>query len=292
MKKMEFSDQSVIGEEASKAAMIKSDDSSLPEFVKEVPLSSKAHPNGSETSVDYQWKDSKSKLFRVKRIVFRKGEILGDFYRAAIEDGLDSFCIIHNNVVYIFRKTTRDMAQSLYSSYSKFSSLLINVVGYLRSVLGNDYVISRLDRESWTFDETLSSNSGVSLLSVDSLDKKAKSNLVQKITEKISQLHSFSMILGRFTLNHIVLTRNDLFFTDLRKMRESRQKTFVIDEFKEILQYLFSNGLATRDDIYSSIAIYAGENQANLENWYREKTKKKSTDLFEVVSKLEEEVYS
>jgi hypothetical protein len=75
-------------------------------------------------------------------------------------------------------------------------------------------------------------------------------------------------------------------------MRESRQKTFVIDEFKEILQYLFSNGLATRDDIYSSIAIYAGENQANLENWYREKTKKKSTDLFEVVSKLEEEVYS
>ncbi len=272
--------------------MVKNEDPNLPEFVKEVPLSSKAHPSNTETAIDYQWRDSSSKLFRVKRIVFRKGEILGDFYRAAIEDGLDSFCIIHNNVVYLFRKTTREMAQSLYLSYSRFSSILVNVIGYLRTVLGFDYVISKLDRSSWSFDETLASGSGVSLLSIDTLNKKAKSSLVEKITEKISELHSLSMILGRFTLNNVLLTESDLFFTDLRKLRESRQKTFVVDEFKTIFQYLFSNGVATRDDVYSSVAYYAGRNQAVVEDWYKEKTRKRSKDLFEVVSKLEEEIYS
>ena len=291
MKKMEYSDQSVLGE-SSKSQMVKNEDPNLPEFVKEVPLSSKAHPSNTETAIDYQWKDSSSKLFRVKRIVFRKGEILGDFYRAAIEDGLDSFCIIHNNVVYLFRKTTREMAQSLYLSYSRFSSILVNVIGYLRTVLGFDYVISKLDRSSWSFDETLASGSGVSLLSIDTLNKKAKSSLVEKITEKISELHSLSMILGRFTLNNVLLTESDLFFTDLRKLRESRQKTFVVDEFKTIFQYLFSNGVATRDDVYSSVAYYAGRNQAVVEDWYKEKTRKRSKDLFEVVSKLEEEIYS
>jgi hypothetical protein len=81
-------------------------------------------------------------------------------------------------------------------------------------------------------------------------------------------------------------------FTDLRKLRVSRKRAFVIDEFKAILQYLFVIGVAKREDVYAAVAYYAAKNEDSCDEWYREKHGKKASDELDVVSRIEEEIYN
>jgi hypothetical protein len=270
----------------------KHDDYELPEFTKEVPTSSRKHESGDSVSQEYEWKQSRSESIRVRRIDFRKGEDgLLDLYRVAARDGADSICFMHNNSTYILRKSVKEIAQALYNAYGKIKGALESIVGYLRTVLGNDYVISKVEHESWAFDRRVAKGN-VHYVEVDSLDRNGKSRLVEMITEKLAALHAANLIIGRFTMNNILLDKSDMKFTDLRKLRVSRKRAFVIDEFKSVLQYLFAIGLATKEDVYCSIAYYAAQNEDGCSEWYQDRTGRKAPDQLDIVGKIEEEVYS
>ncbi len=292
MKKTEFA---AIQEEGDRQLSIdagKHDDYMLPEFAKEVPTSSRKSESGETVSQDYDWKQSKSESIRVKRIEFRKGEEdLLDLYRVAARDGADSICFKHNSTTYILRKTVKEIAQALYNAYGKIQGAVENIVGYLRTVIGNDYVISKVDHESWAFDKRIA-KANVHYTDVDTLDKKGKGRLVEMITEKIAELHAKNLIIGRFTMNNVLLGHDDMRFTDLRKLRVSRRRAFVIEEFKSVMQYLFAIGLASKEDVYCSIAFYAAQNEEGCREWYHDKTGTKAADSLDVVGRIEEEVYS
>lgn len=268
----------------------KQEDYALPEFTKEIPVSSKKHEGKGTKTVEYEWNKTDSPSILVKRIDFRNEEELMGLYRIAARDGADSICFSHKNSTYIMRKTAREIAMALYNAYGKIKGAVENIVGYLRTVLGNDYVISRVDGESWAFDRRIA-RSNVNYVDVDSLDETGRRRLVEMVTERIAELHSNNLIIGRFTLNNILLGENNMRFTDLRKLRISRRKSFVIDEFTSILQYLFAVGVATRDDIYCSIAYYAAQNEESCSEWYSHKQGRKASDELDVVTSIEDEVY-
>jgi hypothetical protein len=292
MKKTEFA--FVQGEEDIKSSLDagKHDDYMLPEFTREVPVSSKRRESGDTVVQDYDWKESKSESIRVKRIEFRKGEEgLLDLYRVAARDGADSISFRHNNTTYIMRRTVREIAQALYNAYGKIKGAVENIVGYLRTVLGNDYVISKVEGEAWSFDKRVSKGN-VHLSDVDALDRMGKCRLVEMITERIAELHSSNLIMGRFTMNNVLLGKEDMRFTDLRKLRVSRRKSFVIDEFKSVMQYLFAIGIASKEDVYCAIAYYAEQNGENCREWYHDRTGRKAADELDIVGKIEEDIYS
>jgi hypothetical protein len=241
--------------------------------------------------MEHEWKQSNSPSIRIRRMDFRKGESLSDLYRIAARDGADSITFRHNNTVYILRKTVKEIAQALYNAYGKIKGALENIVGYLRTMLGNDYVISKIENDAWAFDRRIAKN-GIQYTEVDSLQKNSKSRLAELVTEKIADLHAANLIIGRFTLNNILLGKNDIMFTDLRKLRVSRRRAYVIDEFKSILQYLFAIGVATREDIYACVAYYAAQNEDGCREWYADKTGRKAADQLDIVTKIEEEVYN
>ena len=112
------------------------------------------------------------------------------------------------------------------------------------------------------------------------------------VTERLAELHASNLIMGRFTLNNILLEEDDMKFTDLRKLRVSRKKSFVIDEFRGVLQYLFALGMASREDIYCSIAYYAAQNEESCNEWYHDKKGRKPSEQLDVVSAIEDDVYS
>lgn len=269
----------------------KHDDYELPEFSKEVPVSSKRGSANDSVNVEYEWKESTTEVLRVKRIDFRKGEEeLSELYRVAARDGADSICF-KSSSTYIMRKTVKEVAQALYSAYEKVKGPLENIVGYLKTVSGNFYVIAKAERDSWAFDRRIAKH-GVCLVDVDTLDRKSKSKLCEMITEAVAWLHTSNLIIGRFTLNNVILYGKELKITDLRKMRVSRRRPFVIEEFKSVMQYLFAIGVATREDVYASIAYYASQNEISCDEWYQEKTGKKASDMLDVVGKIEEGIYS
>jgi hypothetical protein len=292
MKKTEFAFVQEEGDRQLSLDAGKHDDYMLPEFTKEVPVSSRKQESGETVSQEYDWKESKSECIRVKRIDFRKGEDdLQNFYRVAARDGADSICFKHNDSTYILRKTVKEIAMALYNAYGKIRGAVENIVGFMRTALGNDYVISKVEHESWAFDKRIA-KANVHFTDVDTLDRAGKSRLVEMITEKIAELHATNLIIGRFTLNNILLGRDDMLFTDLRKLRVSRRRAFVIDEFKSVLQYLFAIGLATKEDVYCSIAYYAAQNEEGCREWYSDRTGKKASDQLDIVGRIEEDVYS
>ena len=180
---------------------------------------------------------------------------------------------------------------ALYNAYGKVKGSLENIVGYLKTVSGNFYVIAKAERDSWAFDRRIAKH-GISYVEVDTLDRKGKSKLCEMIVEATAGLHSSNLIIGRFTLNNVILHGNEMKFTDLRKLRVSRRRPFVIDEFKSIMQYLFAIGVANREDVYAAIAYYASQNEQGCNEWYEEKTGKKPADPLDVVGKIEENVYN
>jgi len=291
MKKVEYSFVQGEGDRQDSLDAIKHDDYELPEFTKEVPISSKKQEAGENVVQEYEWKTSQAECIRVKRIEYRKEEDLSGMYRVAARDGADSITFKYNNHTYILRKTMREIAQALYNAYSKIKGSLENIVGYLRTVSGNDYVVSKVEHEAWAFDKRIA-KANVHYVEVDTLNRKNKTKLCEMITEKMADLHASNLIIGRFTLNNILLGSHDMKFTDLRKLRVSRKKSFVIDEFKSVLQYLYAIGLATREDIYASIAYYTAKNEDGCREWYTDRMGEKPADQLDIVGRIEEEVYS
>lgn len=294
MKKTEYAEPRNKGPEERQQMLDagKRDESSLPDFSRQVPGSTKVSEHGDTVHVEYHWEDtSPSEIMKVMKLDYRKGEELEGLYRIGARDGADSICFTHNNTTYIMRKTLKEIAMALYNAHGRIKGALENIVGFLKSVLGNVYVIAKVEGEAWSFDKRVSKGN-VNYVDVDALAKKNKSRLAEMITEKLSELHSGNMIIGRFSLNNVIMNKEDMGFTDLRRLRVSRRKSFVIEEFKNVMQYLFAIGFASREDIYCSIAYYAQRNEENCNEWYKEKSGKKADDVLDVVSKIEEEIYS
>ena len=133
----------------------KVEDSRLPEFSKEVPTSSKKTEIKDQTAIEYEWKEDKSDLIRVKNIQFNSSELLDDFYRVNARDGTDSLCVKHNRTTYILRKTGKDIACALNKVQSKLSQVFNKVVGYMKTVAENYYVIAKVEGLVWAFDRRL-----------------------------------------------------------------------------------------------------------------------------------------
>ena len=269
----------------------KSDDYELPEFTKEIPVSTKRTEGNDSVTVEYEWGEHDSPSIKIKRIDYRAGEDLSGLYRVNARDGADSISFKHNGTTYILRKTVREVAQAIYNAYGRIRGIVEGIVGYLRTLAGSEYIIAKIEQESWAFDKRISKGS-INHVEVDDLDKKSRTKLIEMITEKIAELHTNNLIIGRFTLNNVLFGKDDMKLTDLRRLRLSRKRSYVIEEFKSILQYLYGVGVASKEDVYVSVATYAGANEQSCNEWYEQKTGRRPVDQIDVVDRIEEEIYS
>jgi len=268
----------------------KMEDQNLPQFSREVPVSSKRWEHGDSVVVEHKWKNTLCSNIRTSEMTFRKGEQLENFHLLNARDGVDTASHLHGNWVYIFRKTTGEIAKSLYTACSRLQAGLENVVGWLRTVLGNFYVISKVERVVWTFDKRLAKHDSMNYVETEGLKDEQKKKLCEMVVKTISSLHSKSMVLGRFTLNSLILTNDGLQLTDLRGLRAARKLSFCVDEFKAIMQYLFALGMIRQDDAYYSIALYHAENEHGCSEWYKERIGK-TGDALKVTNQMQAEIF-
>jgi tRNA A-37 threonylcarbamoyl transferase component Bud32 len=268
----------------------KLDDQELPQFSKEVPFSSKKWERGDSVVVEHKWKSSLCSNMRTSEITFRKGEQLEAIHMLSARDGVDTASHLQGNWVYIFRKTTGEIAKSLYSACSRLQAGLENVVGWLKTVLGNFYVISKVERVVWTFDKRLAKHDSMNYVETENLVEVQKKKLCEMVVKTISSLHSKSMVLGRFTLNSLILTNDGMQLTDLRGLRAARKRAFCVDEFKAVMQYLFALGMMKQEDAYYSIALYHAENEQGCSEWYKERIGK-TGDALKVTNRMQAEIF-
>jgi len=267
----------------------KREDANLPFFSREVPVSSKRRDTIEGVAVDYSWKQSKNPNIKVKSMLFEKNEKeLGDLYRIDRKDGIDRLSIERRGKTYILRKTAEYIAKALYRVADRIKDSSERIVGYLKSLFGSVYVISVIESEAWSFDGRLTSEN-IKYLDMADINQNQKKKLSDLVVEKLSSLHSKNLVLGNFTLDSVLLLNNGMKFTDLRGLRASRKKSFTVEEFKRILRYLLSAGIAEQEDVISAVAYYISENSENCQEWYSENTGKEADEVT-VASKIEEDI--
>jgi hypothetical protein len=294
MKKTEYAEVHVpdAGERQLELDAEKKEDTGLPQFTKEVPVSTRTRQDGDTITMEHDWKESRCENIRAKVVAFRQGENLGDVHMVNARDGADTVSFNHGKTVYIFRKTTRDIARALYNAYSRVQSGLENIVGWMVTVLGTAYVISKVEQAAWCFDRRLAKHDNINLVESDSLDQGQKRHLCDMIINNLAALHSRRLVLGTFTLNSVLIKNDGIKFTDLRGLRATRKLSFCVEEFKSLMQYLFAIGMVGSEDRYLAIATYHAANEQACNEWYREKTGAAPKEALEVTDRLETEIFS
>ena len=279
------------GERQEEIDEAKYEDRDLPVFSKEVPFSSERTESDEGILVRYSWKESKSPNIKIKKMLFRKSEKLGDLYRIDRRDCIDRLVLVKSGRTYILRKTAKDVSRALYKVAEKITLSTEKIIGYLESLLGSFYVISVVEKKAWTFDGNIVSGN-INYLDPEKLDENHKKKISELIIEKLSSLHFNNLVLGGFTLHNILVYNDGLKFTDLRWVRVSRKKSFVVEEFRGIMKYLLSAGFVKRDDVVPAVAYYSAENNESCSEWYSENFGRKPKDEIVLASKIEEKILS
>ncbi len=277
------------GEKQGEIDSAKQEEVMLPLFSKEVPASSKKYEVGGNVVVEYTWKENRSPNIKVRKLVYRKDEKLGNLHRIHRRDGCDRLSLVLNGKTYVLRKAISSVAEALYKASGKIKASVEDIVGYIQTLLGNHYVISKIDGEAWSFDREISFG-GIRYMELENLEQAHRKKLLELIVEKISELHAGNLVLGGFTLRNIILYHNNIRFTDLRNMRVSRKKSLLVDEFKNIMKYLTSMGFVDNEDLGCAVAYYSSENEHGCREWYSENFKKEVKDELELAEKLEEDI--
>lgn len=281
-----------VAEEAEKKLseeLVKTEDFGLPEFVKDIPNSVKKSSTKEGVSLEYSWEKLSGDCIKIKRMEFSAGENFDGLYRINEKDGTDEVIVKHNNFSYIFRKTTREIATALFNAFRKTKCSVESIVGHVKTLLGNFYVISKIDQISWTFDKVLSKGGNAHAIELGHLDAEHRKTLIDLMLEKTIELHSKNLLIKNFSLDNIMLTNNTLLFTDLRNLRLSRKKSLLVEEFRKMLFYLFNISLISPAEVYHAAAVYSASLEKPCEEWYREKTGKHG-DGYKIATALEKAV--
>jgi hypothetical protein len=269
--------------------LVKPEDPSLPEFVKDIPSATKKSISKGSVSIVYSWTHNSDELLKIKRAEFDAKESLDNLYRLNEKDGVDRMVVMHNSATYLFRKTSKEVAISLYNAFSRLKGTVEKIVGYIQTLLGNFYTISRVEQASWVFDKTLALHGNLHSIDCNQFDQFHKDNLVELIVEKMTELHSHSMIMRNFSLNNIMLTNDSLVLTDLRDLRLSRKKSLLVEEFRKVLGYLASVELLSSSQSVHAVTHYYSAMEKPCEEWYTEKTGKKG-DSYKIATAIEKAI--
>lgn len=292
MKKFDYLEKSIPSESGLRGEIeeAKGDEKEIPYNSKEVPESSSKKYEGKMAVITYNWKNIYETTLKVKEIRYEDGNDLEGLYKVHVRDGTDKTAFNFRGKTYIIRKVVKTVAKEVYENSKKVAAVVEKIIGWLKTVAGNFYVITRLDKEAWVFDKELKAD-GIKVLDKDTLREEHKRVLFEQILERTADLHLKDYVLGKFSMDSIMLYDNAVLFTDIRMLKRTRKLSFLVKEFKRILSVLQSNGFAGEEEFAYGVRYYVTENPIGCKEWFKEEMKKDAKNDEEIAEKLEEKLY-
>ena len=288
MRKFDYTDTHMQEDDKKEELKIK-ESTELPFFTTEVPLSTKKTTDGKTTNIIHSWPEVETPWIRVKSVECLNSEDLDALYSLNIQDGTEQTSVKKQGFFYVLRRVSRIVARSVFSTLQKLKLGIEKIVGYLTTTGGNTYIISKIEKGAWSFDTSLN-NGYASQISIEDLDEGQKDRLFELVTDNFSALHSKKLLFRKFSLNNVILTNNNICFTDARELRAARKPSLLVEEFIGVVRYLIEQGMG-RGSAYHAIATYAHTATDATERWYKEKKRKTPRDVLEVAAELEKGIY-
>jgi len=283
-------------EEPEEPEIGKQEDTSLPQFSKEIPFDTRRKENKGIVSIQYGWSSNNSTTLKVKYIEFHKGEKhLENVFKIYEYDGIDRSSLHFDDTIYMVRKTSSKNAKNLFSESKNRSSCVERIVGYLLTLGGSTYIVSRVNNMCWIFDEQLAKklHTNMKFINIDDLSDKQKAQLCRMVIEKLTELHSERILFGRpVSVKNILMTTNSLVLIDLRDLKKSKKNSHLVEEFRRTMAEMLDSEMATQGEVFHAIAHYLSAMESACREWHKEKTGKKKTDALCIAAALEDSLYN
>ena len=289
MKRFEYTEFQIKNEDKKSELELKFEDNKLPFFATEVPNSTKRNESEDVITVTHNWNDIETPWIRVKSAEFLKGEELETIYSLNIRDGVERVSVKRSGFTYVLRRAARIVARSLFLAFKKTKVCLEKIVGYLLTLGGNTYIISRINKGSWSFDNSIK-DENVTNLSLENLDSSQKNKLFELIADKITDMHSNRFLFRNFSLENVIVTNDNVLLADPRNIRATRKLSLLVDEFKYVLKSLISLGM-NRGHAYHAIIVYTCKAKNAANEWYEQEYGRQPNDALEVAGEIEKSVY-
>jgi len=243
---------------------------------------------GDTYSIRYSWKAQDPSVMQVESMEF-SDQNLRYLHIINAKEGSDSVAFTHSGFTYIARRTTLKVAKRLLAYANKVGECVSKVVGYLKTLAGSIYLISRVEKATWSLDSTLSAPhlQGASWQDFDSTHK---GRFAELATEMMVKLHKSGHLFSNPVPSEIMLDSKKAFVADPRDIRPARRPHDAVDNFILMLRGLMLRGVDSNGTLFYCLSMYVNSMEEECRAWYKKNKRSTPADLFQVAQELESRV--
>jgi len=242
----------------------------------------------SAYSIKYSWKKQNPSAILIESMEFSDRN-LRYLHQIEAKDGSDSVAFTHSGFTYIARKTTLKAAKRLLAAAEKIGECVSSIVAYFRTLAGNIYVLSRVDKASWSLDRNLSAPH-LQGASWDDFDSAHKSRFAELATEMMVKLHKSGHVFTNPVPSEVMLDTRKAFVADPRDLKPMRRTHEGVDNFILMLRGLLRRGFSCDGTLYYCLSMYVNSMEGECRGWYKKNKRSAPADLFQVAQELESRV--
>ena len=243
---------------------------------------------GSIYSIRYSWKKQDASAIHIESMEFSDRN-LRYLHQIDAKDGSDSIAFTHSGFTYIARKTTLKAARRLLAAAEKIGECVSGIVAYFRTLAGNIYILSRVDKATWSLDRNLSAPH-LQGASWDDFDSAHKSRFAELATEMMVRLHRSGHVFTNPVPSEMMLDTRKAFVADPRDLRPMKSAHEGVDNFILMLRGLLRRGFACDGTLFYCLSVYVNSMEGECRAWYRKNRRSAPADLFQVAQELESRV--
>lgn len=240
---------------------------------------------GSLYSIKYSWKKQNPLSIHIESMQF-SDQNLRYLHQIDAKDGSDSIAFTHSGFTYIARKTTLKLARRLLSAAEIIGDCVSKIVAYFRTLAGNIYILSRVDKATWSLDSALSAQH-LQGASWEDFDSAHKSRFAELATEMMVKLHKGGHLFTNPVPSEIMLDTKKAFVADPRDLKPMRLTHEGVDNFILMLRGLMMRGFSCNGTLFYCLSVYVASMEDECRAWYKKNRRSAPLDLFQVAQELE-----
>lgn len=243
--------------------------------------------NGT-TYVKYRWNLDPSAQVCIESMRY-SDENLRYLHSVDAKDGADTAVFTHSGVTYIMRRTALRVAKRLFACANAVRGCVSRIVAWFRTLAGSVYIVSRIDKATWTLDSRLSAPH-LQSASWEGLEPPHRSRFAELATEMLVRLHRSGHIFANPVPSAFMLDSRKALVADPRDLRPMRRTHDAVDNFIMMMRGLLLRGFTCSGTLFYCLSIYANSMEEECRRWYRKNSGSEPADLFEIAQELERQI--
>ncbi|MEW5996705.1 MAG: hypothetical protein AB1657_03875 [Candidatus Micrarchaeota archaeon] len=240
------------------------------------------------TCIRYKWNETPSAQVRIESIRYSDGN-LRYLHSVDAKEGADTAVFTHSGATYIMRRTALRAAKRLFACANAIRGCISRIVAWFKTLAGSVYIVSRVDKSTWSLDEQLSAPH-LQSTSWDYLGPSHRSRFAELATEMMVKLHRSGYVFANPVPSGFMLDSGGALVADPRDLRPMKRTSDAVDNFILMMRGLFLRGFTCSGTLFYCLSLYANSMEEECRGWHRKNGNSGPADLFGIAQELERHI--